>query len=288
MFKDFCYFEYMKDENGDLDTDLMGRLTTRWIENAKLYYETDKYMYFIYKFKDSNAAVLIRIIKDNEGKLSYDDLQTIMIPSESFKVRIDAYNEETETAVLLTPENNEIFFTQMDIMDFKVGDEIYVNLNIFPIRVEIRENENDYYNHSQKADGGLNIFNITIGTVSPVMSMIMSERYKYPGITDEMLKPYREEFMIGSGKITNFERIDVKMSVEEDAGLDNNELPLGQVLNIEFETYRGHNIASVIEKMVFENFMHSENIENIKLQDNPIIKVYGYFSGYIDVEKSKK
>lgn len=38
MFKDFCYFEYMKDENGDLDTDLMGGLTTKWVENAKLYY----------------------------------------------------------------------------------------------------------------------------------------------------------------------------------------------------------------------------------------------------------
>lgn len=94
-------------------------------------------MYFIYKFKDSNAAVLIRIIKNDEGKLSYNDLQTIMIPSESFKVRIDSYNEETETVVLLTPENNEIFIAQMDIMDFKVGDEIYVNLNIFPINIYI-------------------------------------------------------------------------------------------------------------------------------------------------------
>ena len=286
MFKDFCYFSYMQDENHELDTDLMHGLVGKWFENAKAYYETDKYKYFIYEFKDSPAGILLRARKE-DNKLNYDDFQTIMKTSESFKVKIDSYNGEEGRAILLSPENDEIFITEMDILDFKVGDEIYINLNIFPAKVEFRKNEDDYYNHLQDTNGGINIFNIGVGVVSPVIGMIKGERDKYPGITDEMLQYYRDDFMVASGVIKSFKREDIKMQVEENSGLDNNELPLGQVLNVEFETQKKHKVASTIEEIILNNFIKTDGALEINLDDNPIIKVYGYFSGYIDVNKSK-
>ena len=287
MFKDFCYFSYIQDENYEIDTDLMYGLIGKWFEKAKSYYETDKYKYFLYDFKDSPAGILLRARKE-DNKLNYDDFQTIMKASESFKVKIESYNEEEGRAVLLSPENDEIFITEMDIMDFKVGDEIYINLNIFPAKVEFRKNEDDYYNHLQDTKAGLNIFNIGVGVASPVIGMIKGERDKYPGINDEMLQYYRDDFMIASGRIKSFNREDIKMQVEKDSGLDNDELPLGQVLNVEFETQKSHKIASVIEEIILKNFSEKEGTTKIELDDDPIIKVYGYFSGYIDIEKSKK
>ena len=63
----------------------------------------------------------------------------------------------------------------MDSMDFKEGDEVYVYLNFFANKIELRENEDDYYNHLQSTnEGELNIFNIGLGELIPPIGLINS------------------------------------------------------------------------------------------------------------------
>ena len=49
-------------------------------------------------------------------------------------------------------------------------------------------------------------------------------------------------------------------------------------INDKENAYLSYHLATIVKDVPVE----------INLDDNPIIKVYGYFSGYIDVNRSKK
>ena len=286
MIKDFSFLNYMLDENKMMSDEILNALLGEWITNAKKYYATKDKTYFIYRFDNTNAGILLKIRNTGDNKGELKDFQPIVFGNESIKCRISNINKEKEQCTLLV-DDRCLIVCSMDPLDFTKDEEVYVYLNFFASRVEFRKDEDDYNNHLQKSDNGsFNIFNIAVGELLPPIGIIKGDREHFPYIKDEMLDNFDDSFMIGSGKIVNSSMIEPKLKLQYQTDLPNNELPLGKCDCYEFQSKIG-SIPAIVEDDAIQQFFQSSGIDKFKLDENAIIKVYGYIGAFIDINKTK-
>lgn len=287
MIKDYSFLNYMLDDNRQMPEEIIHGLLGEWLTNGKLYHTVDDKQYYIYRFENTNAGILLKTRKAGENKGQFEDFQPIVFGNESIKCKISSINKEKEQCVLLY-DDKCLIICAMDPMGFKEDDEIYVNFNFFAHQIELRKNEDDYYNHLHKTnDGEFNIFNIGLEELVPPIALIKGDRDKYPLIKDESLEFFDDSFMMGSGKIINSYMIEPKIKVDGETDLPNNELPLGKCDCYEFKSKIGL-IPAIVEEEILGQFMQKEKIEKFKLDKESIIKVYGYIGALIDIEKTLK
>lgn len=287
MIKDYSFLNYMLDDNRQMPEEIIHGLLGEWLTNGKLYHTVDDKQYYIYRFENTNAGILLKTRKTGENKGQFEDFQPIVFGNESIKCKISSINKEKEQCVLLC-DDKCLITCAMDPMGFKEDDEIYVNFNFFAHQIELRKNEDDYYNHLHKTnDGEFNIFNIGLEELVPPIALIKGDRDKYPLIKDESLEVFDDSFMMGSGKIINSYMIEPKIKVDGEMDLPNNKLPLGKCDCYEFKSKIGL-IPAIVEEEILGQFMQKEKIEKFKLDKESIIKVYGYIGAFIDIEKTLK
>lgn len=283
MIKDFSFMNYMLDENRDIPEEIANGLIGIWIENAKKYFSQGDNQYYIYSFENTDAGIIIRT-KSINGKIVYDDFQTIVFSKAPIRCKIIGINIEEERCTL-SVNDNCLLVVAMDPMGHKEGDEISVHLNFFAYKIEFSSNEREYLDNLIKTeDGGLNIFNIGVGELIPPIGLIKGEREHYPNITEEMLGNFNDSFMVASGIIDNYYNIEPKLKMDRETDLPNNELPLGKCDCAEMKTKIGI-IPVIIEKEILAKSLLNQNIENFELSETSIIKTYGYIGGFIDIEK---
>ena len=284
MIKDFSFLNYMIDENGIIPEEIFNGLLGEWLTNAKKSYTTKDKTYFIYRFENTTAGILLKTRNTEKNKYEFEDFQTIVFGSEPIKCRISSINKEKEQCTLLV-DDKCLIICAMDPLDFKEDDEVYVYLNFFANRIEFRKDEDDYYKYLQKVDDGeFNVFNIAIGELIPPIGIIKGDREHFPNITDEMLNNFDDSFMVGSGKIVDSYMIEPKLKMPTETNLPNNELPLGKCDCYEFKSKIG-NIPVIVEDEIINQFMQASGIERFKLDENSIIKAYGYIGAFIDINK---
>ncbi len=285
MLKDYSFLNYMRDENGEMSEEIMHGLIGDWLTNAKFYYEIDRYKYYMFKFDNTKAGVLLKTRK-NKDRLEYDDFQPIVFSSEPVKCKLLGIHSDNELCTLLI-DDKCLIVASMDTMGFKENDELYVHLNLSAIRIEFRKDENDYYDHLQKTeDGGFNIFNIGIGQLIPPIGFIKGERNNYPGISDELLSNYPDNFMVGSGTIADYYMVEPKLK-DEKIDMPNNELPLGKCDCIDMKTTYGI-VTALLEDDFLKMSLENEGIKEFEIKDETIVKIYGMMGAFIDIEKTKE
>lgn len=286
MIKDFSFLNYMLDKNKMMPDKILNALLGEWITNAKKYYATKDKTYYIYRFDNTSAGILLKIRNTGDNKGELEDFQPIVFGSESIKCKIGNINKEKEQCTLLV-DDKCLIVCFMDSLDFTKDEEVYVYLNFFASRVEFRKDEDDYDKHLQKVDDeGFNIFNIAIGELLPPIGIIKGDREHFPYIKDEMLSNFDDSFMIGSGKIVNSIMIEPKLKLQYQTDLPNNELPLGKCDCYEFKSKIG-NIPAIVEDEAIQQFFQASGIDKFKLDENTIIKVYGHIGAFIDINKTK-
>lgn len=287
MIRDFSFLNYMLDDDREMPEEIIRGLLGTWLINAKLYYEYGEFQYFVYRFENTKAGVLIKTRVVGENRLAFEDYQPIVFSPEPIKCKFLGIDEETEKCTLLVNDNCLVAVT-MDSMGFKENDEVYVHMNLFASRIELRDNEEDYLNHLEKTeDGSFNIFNIGLGELIPPIGMIKGEKEHYPNITDQMISNFDDSFMVGSGTINDYYMIEPKLKMDKETDLPNNELPLGKCDCAEIKTKIGI-IPIVIEPEILSRHLQDEKIEKFELKPESVMKAFGYIGAFIDAEKTEE
>ena len=284
MKRDYSFLNYMLDKNGEIPENLEQGLLLRWVGYGGAYYETEKYEYYMYKFEDSRAGILSRVIKGKENHITFDDFQPIVFSSESVKCQLVDINEDDGLCTLLVDDNCYIV-ASMDSMGFKRNDELYVHLNLSTGLIEFSRNEEEYKKLllpvSEKDD--FNIFNIPIGELIPPVKFMKIRPQDFPHLDDDFLKKHPDNFMVGSGNFISFSELEPKMKTD-----DGDIIPLGSCTNIEMKTSFGV-VSAIIKNEILKKSIDEIGIDNLKgaEADKIIVKMYGIMGAFIDIEKTK-
>ena len=82
----------MIDENGIIPEEIFNGLLGEWLTNAKKSYTTKDKTYFIYRFENTTAGILLKTRNTEKNKYEFEDFQTIVFGSEPIKCRISSIN----------------------------------------------------------------------------------------------------------------------------------------------------------------------------------------------------
>ncbi len=75
----------MLDDNRQMPEEIIHGLLGEWLTNGKLYHTVDDKQYYINRFENINAGILLKTRKTGENKGQFEDFQPIVFGNESIK-----------------------------------------------------------------------------------------------------------------------------------------------------------------------------------------------------------
>lgn len=212
-----AFFNCLTAEDGELDEEYIEIAEKIAVSQAVPYYENDDYAYYIYKYPDTVAELLMKCRRTGEKTVELLGFQTIIRKTEPMKRTLLAAHEDTGICVL--SGESGLLVVYMDPMGYKAGDELYVHPYIYAAEMEWYPDEETYYSEESRKTKAVNPDGILIsaGSVFPVSSMMMGNREAL-GLSEEELNNYRENqtYSFATGSLTGYERDELKIYLEGD------------------------------------------------------------------------
>lgn len=271
MFKDFESFGIkVKNSEGNVDSRFMEMFIKEMVSQASTDVITEDNIFFKYEFKNSPARVGIMLSKEKEA-LQYEDCITYLETIETIKAELIEQISDEKVLIQIGNLKAEV---HMNIKDRKIGDDVNINLSIFPVKLEMFNNENDYLNQGlvENSEGKVNLFNLKIGSISPVMRLLRKDFNQMSDFAnDERFDCYDDSFSVVVGKITYAQTINNIMEI------NNKDVEISQFDYYSLKTQYGQ-VATAIPNILYHEATEGKEVE---LSEDSVFKLYGYLVGNI-------
>lgn len=266
MFKDFESFGIkVKDDDGNVDARFMERFIKEMVSQAGTDVVTENNIFFKYEFKNSPARVGIMLSKEKEN-LQYEDCTTYLETIETINATLIERISNEKVLIQIGNLKVEVY---MNLKDRNIGDEVQINLSIFPVKLEMYNDENEYLNQGleKNVDGKVNLFNLKVGSVSPIMRLLRKDYSAMSElVNDENFDCYDDAFSVVVGKITYAQTVNNIMEI------NNKDVELSQFDYYSINTQYGE-IATAIPNVLYYDATENKQIE---LSEESVFKLYGY------------
>lgn len=265
-------------EQGNFDSQLHMELIKRMTQRAKKEKEKDGKLYFTYAFDKSPARVGFKFQLKEDNIISYEDMTTYLEDNNDYPIEIMTRKEKDK---IVANFDDTIMMMYWNGKGEEVESKVKANLTIFPLKLEIYQNEKDYQERAYAKEVGEEVIltNIDIGKISPFF-MLMEEGKKrelLDACTPEM-KRYDDALMVCSGTVTQFENIVNYMSLPVGENGQEEEVGVSEFFSIKIDTDYGE-----LPIAISKDFLNSmcKGLTEITITGDTILKVYGYINAII-------